>query len=64
MQLHRDRTVRARGTRLLQSARRLATMPGDKFCGVARGDWASVKGYYRLIDQPDDSEVTVEAILA
>jgi hypothetical protein len=50
--------------RLVHSARTLATMPGEAFSGVARGDWAAVKGYYRLIDQPDDSEVTVEAILA
>lgn len=50
--------------RLVQSARTLATMPGEAFSGVARGDWASVKGYYRLIDQPDDTEVTVDAILA
>jgi hypothetical protein len=39
-------------------------MPGETFCGVARGDWAAVKGYYRLIDQPDDTQVTAEAILA
>lgn len=49
--------------RLVQSARTLATMPGQAFCGVARGDWAAVKGYYRLIDQPDDSQVSVPAIL-
>jgi hypothetical protein len=50
--------------RLVQSARTLATMPGQAFSGVARGDWAAVKGYYRLIDQPDDAQVTVEAMLA
>jgi hypothetical protein len=50
--------------RLVHSARTLATMPGQAFSGVARGDWAAVKGYYRLIDQPDDSAVSVEAILA
>ena len=50
--------------RLVQSARTLATLPGQAFCGVARGDWAAVKGYYRLIDQPDDSQVSVPAILA
>jgi hypothetical protein len=50
--------------RLVQSARTLATMPGQAFSGVARGDWAAVKGYYRLIDQPDDSQVSVPAILA
>ena len=50
--------------RLVHSARTLATMPGQAFSGVARGDWAAVKGYYRLIDQADDAQVTVEAILA
>ncbi len=50
--------------RLVQSVRTLATMPGQAFSGVARGDWAAVKGYYRLIDQPDESPVCVQAILA
>jgi hypothetical protein len=50
--------------RLVHSARTLATLPGQAFSGVARGDWAAVKGYYRLLDQPADSEVTVESILA
>lgn len=49
--------------RLVQSARTLATLPGQAFSGVARGDWASVKGYYRLIDQPDESQVSPAAIL-
>jgi hypothetical protein len=30
---------------------------------VARDDWAAVNGYYRLIDQPEDSAVTPEHIL-
>ena len=50
--------------RLVQGARTLATMPGQAFSGVARGDWAAVKGYYRLIDQSDDSQVSAQAILA
>jgi hypothetical protein len=50
--------------RLVQSARTLATMPGQAFSGVARGDWAAVKGYYRLIEQPDDAQVSAAAILA
>jgi hypothetical protein len=50
--------------RLVDSARTQAAMPGRAFCGVAQGDWAAVKAYYRLIDQPDDSAVTLEAILA
>ncbi len=50
--------------RLVQSARRQAEEPGRAFTGVARGDRAAVKGHYRLIDQPKDSAVTVENILA
>ena len=50
--------------RLVESARTQATMPGRAFCGVAQGDWPAVKGYYRLIDKPDDSAVTLDAILA
>ena len=57
----RDRRL---SERLVQSARTLATRPGQAFSGVARGDWAAVKGYHRLIDQPDDSQVSVQAILA
>lgn len=52
------------GERLVQSAQALASMPGRAFCGAAQGDVAAVKGYYRLIDKPDDSQVTMEAILA
>ncbi len=33
------------------------------FTGVAKNDWAAVKGYYRLIDQPLVSAVTPENIL-
>jgi hypothetical protein len=50
--------------RLVDSARRQAAMPGRAFCGVAEGDKAAVKAYYRFIDKPDDSEVTMKAILA
>ena len=50
--------------RLVQSARALAAMPGRAFSGVAQGDKAAVKGYYRLIDKPDDSQVDMQAILA
>jgi hypothetical protein len=50
--------------RLVDSARALASMPGRAFCGVAQGDVAAVKGYYRLIDKPDDSQLTMQAILA
>ena len=49
--------------RLVESARRQAEEPGRAFTGVARGDRAAVKGHYRLIDQPEESAVTVENIL-
>ncbi len=50
--------------RLLESASILARTPGRAFSGAAQGDWPRVKGYYRMIDQPDDSALTMEAILA
>lgn len=50
--------------RLVNSARAQANKPGRAFCGVVQGDWAAAKGYYRLIDQPDDSAVTLDAIIA
>lgn len=50
--------------RLVKSAMMQAEDPMRAFSGVARGDWAAVKGYYRLIDQPEDSAVTMENILA
>lgn len=50
--------------RLVESARLLGAMPGRAFCGVAQGNWPAIKGYYRMIDQPDDAGVTMEAILA
>lgn len=50
--------------RLVDSARMQATMPGRAFCAVAQGDWPAAKGYYRMIDKPDDSAVSLAAILA
>lgn len=50
--------------RLVDSARALGSTPGRAFCGVAQGDMAAVKGYYRLIDKPDDCAVTMQAMLA
>lgn len=49
--------------RLVESAARQAEQPGRAFCGVAQGDKALIKGYYRFIDQPDESAVTMENIL-
>lgn len=50
--------------RLVESARLQAAQPGRAFTGVAKGDWPATKGYYRLIDQPPEAAVTLEAILA
>ena len=49
--------------RLVDSARRQAAQPGRAFTGVAKGDWPATKGYYRLIDQPPESAVTMASIL-
>ena len=38
--------------------------PTKSFLGAAQQDRAAVKGHYRLIDQPADSQVTPENILA
>ena len=50
--------------RLVHSVDALAAMPGRAFCGAAQGDKAAVKAYYRLLDKPDDSQVTMDSILA
>jgi hypothetical protein len=49
--------------RLVKAAEAKADEPWRAFCGVAQGDWAAVKGYYRLIDAPDESAVTMANIL-
>lgn len=49
--------------RLVDSARRQGEQPMRAFTAVAKADWPAVKGYYRLIDQPADSEVTPAHIL-
>ena len=48
--------------RLVRSATLLASCPGHVFTGAP--DPAAVKGYYRLIDHPDQSQVTPEHIVA
>lgn len=52
-----------RSQRLVDSAATLAGRPGRAFCGATQGDVPAVKGYYRFIDQPDESAVTMENIL-
>ena len=50
--------------RLVESARHMAQSPMRAITGATNGARALVKGHYRLIDQPADSEVSVEHILA
>jgi len=49
--------------RLVECADAKANQPDRAFSGVARGDWPAVKGYYRLIDHPDEAAVSMENIL-
>jgi hypothetical protein len=49
--------------RLVEAAREKGEQPGRSYSGVVGGDWPKVKGYYRMIDQPDDSAVTMPNIL-
>lgn len=49
--------------RLVEAAGAQAEKPGRAFSGVAEGDCAKVKGYYRLIDKPDGSAVNMQNIL-
>jgi uncharacterized protein DUF4338/transposase-like protein len=49
--------------RLVNVAHTKAQTPSRAFSGVAKGDWAATKAYYRMIDQPEDSAVNLENIL-
>jgi len=49
--------------RLVKVATAKAAVPGRAFSGVAKGDWAAVKAYYRMIDQPNASAVDMPNIL-
>jgi hypothetical protein len=50
--------------RLVSSAQALGAMPGRTLSGARQGDWPAVKGYYRMVDKPDDSAINAAAILA
>ena len=50
--------------RLVKIVDQQAQAPTKSFPGAAQNDQAAVRGYYRLIDHPADSEVTPENILA
>ena len=50
--------------RLVEVAAAKAELPDRAFSGVAEGDWPAVKGYYRMIDRPEESTVGMPNILA
>ena len=49
--------------RLVEIGLKQGENPGSSYGGAAEGKWSEVKAYYRLIDKPDDSAVTMEHIL-
>ena len=52
------------GKRLVKIVHKQAQAPTKSFPGAAQNDQAAVRGYYRLIDQAADSQVSPENILA
>ena len=50
--------------RLVKSVDLLASILGQPISGNPEGDRAAVKGYYRMIDQPEESAVTPKNMLA
>lgn len=50
--------------RLVKSVEMLAAYAGQKINADSRSDRTSINAFYRLIDMPEDSAVTVENILA
>lgn len=49
--------------RLVEIGADKAEKPGCAYSGAVGGSWPKVKAYYRLIDKPDDSAVTMANIL-
>ncbi len=49
--------------RLVMLAAIKGDSPGRAFADATQGDWAKTKAYYRFIDQPDDSAITMDNIL-
>jgi len=49
--------------RLVDIGRKQGANPGCSYSGAAGGNWPEVKGYYRFIDKPDDSAVSMKTIL-
>ena len=50
--------------RLVRSAGLLASCPGGKINARSRSGGKEITGFYRLIEAPEDSDITVPAILA
>jgi hypothetical protein len=49
--------------RLVEIGLKQGESPGCSYSGAAAGKWSEVKAYYRFIEMPDDSAVTMENIL-
>ncbi len=49
--------------RLVEIAKAKAKNPGKAWTEIAKGDWPATKAYYRFIDKPDASPVTMAGIL-
>ncbi len=49
--------------RLIDIAANKAEKPGVAYASVVDGNWAKTKGYYRMIDAPDESAITLDNIL-
>jgi len=49
--------------RLVEIGLNKAQSPGCSYNGASQGEWPKVKAYYRFIDQPDDSAITLQNIL-
>jgi len=49
--------------RLIKAAQDMSAHPGVSYSGLPSSDWAATKGYYRMIDKPDESAVCMSNIL-
>lgn len=49
--------------RLIRAAEDMSAHPGVSYSGLPEVDWAATKGYYRMIDKPDESAVCMANIL-
>ncbi len=49
--------------RLIKAADDMSAHPGVAYSGLPDVDWAATKGYYRMIDKPDESAVCMSNIL-